>query len=85
MRIDYSVINAGNVYSERKRKILALFDLKDGLVSLIKMTRIQREIIHVFIICIDKTEKNILSGYKNDVTFNGLLSELPIFKLLCCS
>lgn len=85
MRIDYSVINAGNVYSERKRKILALFDLKDGLVSLIKMTRIQKEIMHVFIICIDKTEKIVLSGYKNDVTFNGLLSELPIFKLLCCS
>lgn len=84
MRIDYSVINAGNVYSERKRKILALFDLKDGLVSLIKMTRIQKEIMHVFIICIDKTEKIVLSGYKNDVTFNGLLSELPIFKLLCC-
>lgn len=85
MRIDYSVINAGNVYSERKRKILALFDLKDGLVSLIKMTRIQKEIMHVFIICIDKTEKIVLSGYKNDITFNGLLSELPIFKLLCCS
>lgn len=85
MRIDYSVINAGNVYSERKRKILALSDLKDGLVSLIKITRIQKEIMHVFIICIDKTEKIVLSGYKNDVTFNGLLSERPIFKLLCCS
>lgn len=85
MRIDYSVINVETVYSERKRKILALFDLRDGLLSLIKMTRIQKEIMHVFIICIDKTEKIVLSGYKNDVTFNGLLSELPIFKLLCCS
>lgn len=81
MRIDYSVINAETVYSESKRKILPLFDLKDGLLSLIKMTRIQKEIMHG---CIHKTEKIVLSGYKNDVTFKGLLSELPIFKLLCC-